>query len=136
MANVKSGVSMGRIKKTRSKKDTEFFRHINNIKKKNAKICQKCESNKEGYCEKHKAWCNKVNYICNGFDSHYYDHFMRPGKKKENSKNNSNNKPKPRLNKGIKNIEESNPFLGQVIKTNFSTTEYTRRKDLKKPTPK
>lgn len=35
-------------------------------KKKRSKICINCESNKEGYCSKHKAWCNKVNYICLG----------------------------------------------------------------------
>lgn len=35
-------------------------------KKKRAKTCIDCESNQEGYCNKHKNWCGKVNYICLG----------------------------------------------------------------------
>ena len=72
--SLKSGVSMGgTIEHTRSEKTRKFIRHIDSVKKKNAKVCLKCESNKEGFCEKHKGWCNKVNYICNGFEMSYQE---------------------------------------------------------------
>ena len=35
-----------------------------NLKKKKAKVCLNCEFNKEGWCEKHKDWCRKVNSSC------------------------------------------------------------------------
>lgn len=41
-------------------------------KKKRAKVCIDCESNQEGYCIKHKAWCGKVNYICLGIKNPRY----------------------------------------------------------------
>ena len=71
---LKSGVSMGgTIEYTRSDKTKKFIRHIDSVKKKNAKVCLDCESNKEGFCEKFKGWCSKVNYKCNGFEMSYQD---------------------------------------------------------------
>jgi len=34
------------------------------LKRKRAKICLNCSSNKDGYCFKYKNWCSRVNYIC------------------------------------------------------------------------
>lgn len=56
------GVSTSTIIYTKNK----YRKQKDNLKKKNAKVCLNCESNKEGWCEKYKGWCNRVNYICNG----------------------------------------------------------------------
>ena len=123
--SLKSGVSMGgTIEHTRSEKTKKFIRHIDSVKKKNAKVCVKCESNKEGFCEKHKGWCNKVNYICNGFEMSYQEKIQQNKIKKEIKK--SNKKTKKQKTKKPKQKSE----LGQIIKPNFDATKYTRRKDL------
>lgn len=41
------------------------------LRQKRAKICIKCESNNEGFCEKHHAWCGRANYICLGIKNPY-----------------------------------------------------------------
>lgn len=114
----------GAIEYTRSDKTKKFIRHIDNVKKKNAKVCLKCESNKDGFCEKHKGWCNKVNYICNGFEMSYQEKIQQNKIKKETKK--SNKKSKKQKVKKINRKSE----LGQIIKPNFDETKYTRRKDL------
>lgn len=36
----------------------------NNIKKENARYCSYCKFNVDGYCNRMKAWCSKVNSEC------------------------------------------------------------------------
>lgn len=115
----KSGVSMGgTIEYTRSDKTKKFIRHIDNVKKKNAKVCLECENNKEGFCDKFKGWCNKVNYKCNGFEMSYQDKI---------NKSRSNKKPKKKPKKNTNKKVDKRLDLGQVIKPNFDTTKYTRK---------
>lgn len=117
----------GSIEYTRTEKKKKFIKHINNVKKKNAKICLNCQDNKEGYCNKYKGWCNKVNYQCNGFDRHYQEHLT---KQKEDAQKSKASK-KPIKNKAKKKkVQKKNSELGQVIKPNFDITKLTRKKDL------
>lgn len=68
----KTGMSMnGKIEYTRTLETKKFIRKKDNIKKKNAKVCLDCSDNKEGFCEKYRAWCSKVNYRCNGYNMSY-----------------------------------------------------------------
>ena len=118
----KVGVSMGgTIEYTRSENTKNFIRRIDNIKKRNAKVCLNCESNKEGFCDKHKGWCNKVNYICNGFEMSYQDKIN-----KSRSKKNTNKKNKKNTNKAKKKVDKRLD-LGQVIKPNFDTAKCARK---------
>lgn len=66
---MKTGTSM--VTNPRSKQYYENMRKKNSQKKKRAKICIDCENNKEGFCLKHKEWCDRVNYICAGVDDPY-----------------------------------------------------------------
>lgn len=110
----KSGVSMGgTIEYTRSENTKNFIRRIDNAKKKNAKVCLNCESNKEGFCDKHKGWCNKVNYICNGFEMSYQDKINKSRSKKK-------------ADKAKKKVDKRSD-LGQVIKPNFDTAKCARK---------
>jgi hypothetical protein len=70
---MKTGTSMGGkiIRTRRSKKNYAVIQKKNSQKIKRAKICIECESNTEGYCNKHKEWCFKVNYICLGAKNPY-----------------------------------------------------------------
>lgn len=158
MTNKKSGVSMGgSIEYTRSKKTKQFIEKKDNQKKKRSQICIDCKDNKEGYCNKHKNWCGKVNYICLGVKDPYEKTSKqnKPINKKPNkavSKRqvkqlkgqcnncvNSNgsghcNKFKSSFDKALKqcktkHFDEKNK-LGQVVKPNFDTTKLTRKKDL------
>jgi hypothetical protein len=65
-------------------------------KKKRAKTCIGCESNQEGYCNKHKNWCGKVNYICLGIKNPYEYKPPKP-------------KPKPKKKGKHKNKIKKNP---------------------------
>lgn len=123
----KTGISMGgTIEYTRSKKTKSFIRHIDNIKKKNSKVCLNCENNKEGYCDKYKGWCGKVNYHCNGYKMSYQDKlqqdkFDRELKKEQQKKNKSKSKKSK-----TKKPKTKKSDLGQVIKPNFDITKYNK----------
>ena len=107
----KTGVSMnGEIEYTRSEKTKKFIRKIDNIKKKNSKICLECENNKEGYCQKFKSWCGKVNYKCNGYDMSYQDRLQE-------NKFNHRLKKEKKLNKQKK--KKANNELGLVLNPKF-----------------
>ena len=81
----------GTLINTRSKKHYAITQKKDNQKIKRAKICIGCESNQEGYCNKHKEWCFKVNYICLGVKNPYE---YKPPMPKSNpkKKKKSNNK--------------------------------------------
>ena len=58
------------------KNNKEFKKKVQkkvSIKKNNAKVCLKCDENKEGWCQKFKGWCNKVNYHCNGYEMSFHE---------------------------------------------------------------
>ena len=124
---LKSGVSMGgTIEHTRSKRTKQFIRHIDNFKKKNSKVCLNCESNKEGYCDKYKGWCGKVNYHCNGFEMSYQEKIQQD-KIKKTLRKERQNKKKLESRKSKSKSKKKKSDLGQVIKPNFDTTKYTRK---------
>lgn len=89
----KTGMSMnGKIEYTRTLETKKFIRKKDNIKKKNAKVCLDCSDNKEGFCEKYRAWCSKVNYRCNGYNMSYDEVLRLQREKKKNSKKVNNKK--------------------------------------------
>ena len=95
MQNKKTGISMcGSIEYIRKGNRKKFIDKIEKVKKQNAKICLECKSNKEGYCNKHKGWCGKVNYICNGYDQSYSDKLQENKYKKELKRNRKKKKHK------------------------------------------
>lgn len=57
-------------------------------RQKRAKVCIDCSSNKDGYCNKHKAWCGKVNYICLGIKNPYEYKIPKSNKKKKHKSKN------------------------------------------------
>lgn len=63
----------GTVEHTRTKEKQKFINKIERVKKQSAKVCIECEYNNEGYCAKHKGWCSKVNYICNGESISYQE---------------------------------------------------------------
>lgn len=72
MKDDKTGVSMGsKIINTRDKKHYAIQNKNNSEKNNRAEICISCKDNNEGFCKKHKNWCGKVNYICNGSKNPY-----------------------------------------------------------------
>lgn len=86
MKSNKTGTSMGGIINTRSKKHYAITQKKDNQKIKRAKICIECKNNQEGYCNKHKNWCGKVNYICLGIKNPYK--YKPKGSYKKKSSNN------------------------------------------------
>lgn len=69
---MKTGISMGgRIIKTRNKKHHAIAKKEDDKKIERGKICIECNYYNEGFCNKHKAWCIKVNYICLGIKNPY-----------------------------------------------------------------
>lgn len=88
MKSTKTGTSMGgALINTRSKEHYAITKKKDNQKIKRAKSCIDCESNQEGYCNKHKNWCGKVNYICLGIKNPYE---YKPPKPKGKPKKKSN----------------------------------------------
>lgn len=59
--------------KKHDKEQKKRYEKKKSIKKNNAKVCLKCEENKEGWCQKYKGWCNKVNYQCNGYEMSFHE---------------------------------------------------------------
>lgn len=97
--NKKTGVSMGgTIEYTRSEKTKKFIQKKDIQKKKRAKNCINCEDNKEGYCNKHKNWCGKVNYICLGV-SNPYENISKQNKSNKSNTPNKKIKIKDLTNK-------------------------------------
>lgn len=68
---MKTGVNTGTIINTRSKKHYRITKKKDEQKKNRAEICIKCRYNREGWCQKHRNWCGKVNYICAGTKDPY-----------------------------------------------------------------
>lgn len=96
MGSKKVGISMGgTIEYTRSDKTKQFIIRKDNIKKRNAKVCIDCESNKEGYWNKFNGWCSKVNYRCNGYEKSYDEKLQQERlKHKSNQENKLKQKKK------------------------------------------
>ena len=61
---MKTGTSMSSIINTRSKEHYAIMKKKDTQKRKRAKVCIDCKNNNDGFCNKHKNWCGKVNYIC------------------------------------------------------------------------
>lgn len=128
MGSKRIGTSMGgRIEYTKSDKTKQFIRHKDNIKKRNAKVCIDCESNKEGYCNKFNAWCSKVNYRCNGYEMSYDEKLQLERLK---SKAKKEKKTKEKIKKKTEKKKKNKSELGKLVKPKFDTTELTRKKDL------
>lgn len=83
----------GSIIYTRTRKKQQFINKIDRIKKKYAKVCIGCEDNREGYCDKFKGWCSKVNYHCNG-ETISYEEQIQKNKIKYKSKKSNKKKSK------------------------------------------
>lgn len=98
MKSKKAGVSMGgTIEYTRTKKKQQFINKIDRVKKKDAKVCVECEDNREGYCNRFKGWCSRVNYHCNGKTISYQEKLQQDKIKYELKK--KKKKEKRRCNK-------------------------------------
>lgn len=67
----KAGVNTSTIINTRGGEHYAIMKKNDTKKKNRAKTCIDCKDNNEGYCNKHKDWGNKVNYICNGVKDPY-----------------------------------------------------------------
>lgn len=82
-------------------------------RQKRAAICINCNYNNEGYCNKHLAWCGRVNYICLGIKDPYEYKMPSTKKGKNNSKNYSSDKKFSKKNNKeftkLKEKFESNP---------------------------
>lgn len=92
-----------------------------NARNKRATICIECESNNEGYCNKHSAWCGKVNYLCLGIKNPYEYKMPKAKKttpsKKKNKKDTRNDNYTKKNNKEFRKLMdkyEENP--SKVIK--------------------
>lgn len=69
---ISSGVSMGsKVKNTKGKEYYANRKKKDKEKLERAKICIDCVKNNEGFCNKHREWCFKVNYICLGIKNPY-----------------------------------------------------------------
>ena len=87
--------------------NTSTIIHVNRIdniaykksagRKRRAKICVNCESNKEGWCLKFSEWCGKVNYICLNIKNPY--EYKPPKPKNNNVKDKKNKKAKKKAKK-------------------------------------
>lgn len=103
---MKTGTSMGTIIVTKKAVDKKvILQKKSNARKKRAEICINCSDNKEGYCNKHKSWCGRVNYICLDIKNPY--EYKIPAKKKSSDK--SLDKPGKRKVKKLRKEFEKNP---------------------------
>lgn len=77
----KTGVNTSTIIDIRSGEHYAIMKNKDTKKIKRAKTCVDCKDNNDGYCSKHKGWCNSVNYICNGVKDPYEYKFAKTKKK-------------------------------------------------------
>lgn len=108
----------GALINTRSKKHYAITQKKDNQKVKRAKICIGCKSNQEGYCNKHKEWCFKVNYICLGIKDPY--EYKLPKPKNNTTKKKSNKKT---LGLSSKDLKKTKQLRGQLEKNPKRTIE-------------
>lgn len=95
---MKTGTSMGSITVTKKAKDARIIKYKKAQARTNrAEICLECKDNAEGWCNKHKAWCGRVNYICLGIKDPY--EYKVPKLKLNNKNKNSKVKKKKSDNK-------------------------------------
>lgn len=109
---------MGIIVTEKAKEKRRILRIKSSKRQKRAAICINCNYNNEGYCNKHSAWCGRVNYICLGIKDPY--EYKMPGSKK--GKNYSSDKKFTK-----KNNKEFNK-----LKEKFESNPDKVKKDLKK----
>lgn len=101
---MKTGVTTSVIIHANDKKRKEIQIKKSNARSKRAKICVDCESNEEGFCKKHNAWCGRVNYICLGIKNPYEYKIPKGNSKKGISKKKHQKlKKKKKFNKGARN---------------------------------
>ena len=81
----KTGVNTSTVINTRGAEHYAIMKKKDTQKKNRAKTCVDCKDNNEGYCSKHKGWCNSVNYICSGAKNPY-EYKIAPKKKKSHKK--------------------------------------------------
>lgn len=118
MKSAKTGTSMSGVINTRSKKHYAITQKKDNQKIKRAKICIECKSNQEGYCNKHKNWCGKVNYICLGIKDPYEYKPPKPKNKTNKKKSNKNT-----LGLSSKDLKKTKQLRGQLEKNPQKTIE-------------
>lgn len=70
--------------KIEKKKRYATTKKKDNQKLKRAKVCIDCEKNNEGFCNKYREWCFKVNYICLGIKNPYEYKMPKSNKKGSN----------------------------------------------------
>ena len=101
-----TGVSMqGQIIDTKKKSKEQKRKYYKKVatKKKLAEVCLECESNQEGFCNKYKGWCSKVNYRCNGYEMSFseykYQEQLKQQRNRRNKRKSKTKKLKQKKNK-------------------------------------
>lgn len=84
---MKTGTSMSTIIVTKKAEDKKIIEYKKAQARTNrAKICLECKDNADGWCNKHKSWCGRVNYICLDIKNPYEYKMPKPKLSKQNSK--------------------------------------------------
>lgn len=77
---------------TRTAKVKKYEKKKNSLKEKRAKQCIDCESNKEGFCNKHLKWCSVARLQCEEctetVKDYYWNGSLRVNDKKNKKKKN------------------------------------------------